>query len=256
VPTRPLLLLIFCAPTATTDPKKRHASTRRAFVRPGAGGLGWCSATCCRFDSFGETVLSREQPAAESRQVSPEDWVSEHGDYLYRFALARVGRPEAAEDLVQETLLAGLKAAPSFAGQSSERTWLTGILKNKLVDRIRQSQRSALLADLNKSDDFLEGLFDRSGHWKVGPKEWAGEPSRILETREFLEAFQNCLARLPTRLREVFSTRVLDEMPPAEICQVLAISSTNLWTLVHRARVRLWSCLDKAGLGLSNGEKY
>jgi RNA polymerase sigma factor (sigma-70 family) len=82
---------------------------------------------------------------SEGRTTSPADaarWVDEHGDALYRYALGRVGRADVAEDLVQETFLAALRAAGSFAGRSSERTWLTGILKNKLIDRLRREGRS------------------------------------------------------------------------------------------------------------------
>ncbi len=184
-------------------------------------------------------MLNREQPDLAGGKARPERWLDEHGDYLYRFALARVDGPEAAEDMVQETLLAALTAAPSFAGRSSERTWLTGILKHKLVDRMRQSQRARLVADLDEPDECLDGLYDRAGHWKAAPREWLGDPARALERREFWEAFQHCLAHLPDRLRNVFSSRVLDEIPSAEVCQVLGISATNLWTLVDRARVRI-----------------
>ena len=93
-------------------------------------------------------MLNQEQPGPVREQACPEGWVDKYGDYLYRFALVRVDSPEAAEDLVQETFLAALKAAPSFAGRSSERTWLTGILKNKMVDRLRQAQGARLVADL------------------------------------------------------------------------------------------------------------
>jgi RNA polymerase sigma-70 factor (TIGR02943 family) len=194
-------------------------------------------------------VLSRDQPGPVRGEVCPERWVDEHADYLYRFALARVGAPEAAEDLVQETLLAALEAAPSFAGRSSERTWLTGILKNKLVDRLRQTQRARLVADLGRPDDFVDGLYDRAGHWKAGPREWEGDPARALERREFWEAFRHCHAHLPDRMREVFSLRHLDGVPGPEVCRVLGISATNLWALLHRARVRLWRCLDRTGFG-------
>jgi RNA polymerase sigma-70 factor (TIGR02943 family) len=193
--------------------------------------------------------LSRERPDLVPGQARPESWVDEHGDYLYRFALARADGPETAEDLVQETLLAALKAAPAFAGRSSERTWLTGILKNKMVDRLRQTQRARLVADLGGPDECLDELYDRAGHWKAGPREWRGDPAGALERREFWEAFRHCHAHLPDRLREVFSLRLLDGMPAAEVCQALDISATNLWALVHRARVRLWRCLARTGFG-------
>jgi RNA polymerase sigma-70 factor (ECF subfamily) len=181
--------------------------------------------------------------------LDPARWVDEHGDYLYRFALARVGRPEAAEDLVQETLLAALQAAGRFAGRASERTWLIGILKKKLIDRFRSGRRTQSAADLDAADDWLDGLYDHTGHWKAAPGRWGADPAELLQRREFWEAFQRCLAGLPDRLREVLSLRLLDDVPAPEVCQTFGISATNLWTLLHRARLRLWHCLDGKGLG-------
>jgi RNA polymerase sigma-70 factor (ECF subfamily) len=185
--------------------------------------------------------------------VDPARWLDEHGDHLYRFALARVGRPDAAEDLVQETLLAGLRAAANFGGRSTERTWLTGILKNKLIDRLRREKVRRELPSTGPEnpqgpDGWLDGLYDHTGHWKSPPGAWGADPAALLERREFWEAFEVCRDRLPDRLREVLSLRVLDDVPPAEICQALDITASNLWTLLHRARLRLWECLDRKGL--------
>ena len=68
------------------------------------------------------------------------DWLNQHGDYLYRFALARLRDPHLAEDVVQETFLAAIKS-PNFAEQSAPRTWLTGILKHKIIDVMRKNVR-------------------------------------------------------------------------------------------------------------------
>ena len=195
--------------------------------------------------------MSQEPPTPPRTRPDPAGWVDEHGDYLYRYAFARVGRAEVAEDLVQETFLAALRALDSFAGRSSERTWLTSILKNKLIDRLRQQQRTPIAADLGLTDAWLDGLYDRTGHWRrrAAPGKWGKNPVELLEQREFWQTFEQCRAALPERLREVLSLRLLDDVPAAEICQALGISANNLWTLLHRARVRLWQCLDRKGLG-------
>jgi RNA polymerase sigma-70 factor (ECF subfamily) len=184
--------------------------------------------------------------------LDPTRWVDEHGDHLYRYALARVGSPDEAQDLVQETLLAALQAAGGFAGRSSERTWLIGILKNKLVDRLRRARRTRTAADL-EADDWLDDLYDRTGHWKAAPGRWGTDPAELLQRREFWDAFERCRAALPPRLGEVLALRLLDDVPAADVCQALGISTTNLWTLLHRARVRLWACLDSKGLGPVTG---
>jgi RNA polymerase sigma-70 factor (ECF subfamily) len=175
--------------------------------------------------------------------------VDEHGDYLYRYALARVGRREAAEDLVQDTFLAALQAVDTFAGRSTERTWLTSILKKKLIDRLRRQHRTRLASDLGQTDAWLDGLHDWAGRWKAAPGRWGGDPVELLQRREFWQAFERCRAGLPDRLREVLSLRLLDNVPAEKICRALDISPTNLWTLLHRARARLWHCLDRKGLG-------
>jgi RNA polymerase sigma-70 factor (ECF subfamily) len=188
--------------------------------------------------------MSEGQPAPDASR-----WVDEHGDALYRYALGRVGRADVAEDMVQETFLAALRAAGGFAGRSSERTWLTGILKNKLIDRLRREGRTRAATDLGVPDDWLDGLYDATGHWRSPPGAWGADPAALLERREFWEAFERCRAGLPDRLREVLSLRLLDGVPAPELCAALGITANNLWTLLHRARVRLWQCLDRQGLG-------
>jgi RNA polymerase sigma-70 factor (ECF subfamily) len=195
--------------------------------------------------------MNQETPTPPRTRPDPAAWVDEHGDYLYRYALARVVRPDVAEDLVQETFLAALRNLANFAGRSSERTWLTSILKSKLIDRLRQQHRVALASDLAQSDTWLDEVFSRKGFWRrrAVPGQWGKNPLELLEQQEFWQAFEECRAALPDRLREVLSLRLLDEVPTDEICQTLGISPNNLWTLLHRARVRLWHCLDRKGLG-------
>jgi RNA polymerase sigma-70 factor (ECF subfamily) len=180
--------------------------------------------------------------------------VDQHGDYLYRYARARLSRPEEAEDLVQETFLAALQAAGTFAGRSTVRTWLTGILRNKLIDRLRLRHGTQVAADVGHTDEWIDGLYDRTGHWKAAPGRWGSDPVELLQRQEFWQAFEACRAGLPERLRDVLSLRLLDDVPAAAICKALGVSPTNLWTLLHRARVRLWHCLDRKGLGPSKGK--
>jgi RNA polymerase sigma-70 factor (ECF subfamily) len=192
------------------------------------------------------------QPAA----ADPERWVDDHGDYLFRYARARLGSVELAEDLVQETLLAALQSVDRFAGQSTERTWLTRILKNKLVDRLRRGGRVQAASDLGDDSDWVDSLYDRGGHWKTPPGRWGTDPVAVLQHREFWSAFERCLMNLPDRLRSVLSQRLLDQVPAPKVCEDLGISANNLWTLLHRARLRLWHCLDRDGLGpLSGGRQ-
>ena len=104
--------------------------------------------------------------------VSTHDWLNEHGDYLYRFALARLRDPHQAEDVVQETFLAAIKS-PNFAEHSAPRTWLTGILKHKIIDVMRKSVREIAASDLmNDEDANMDEFFDEKGHWAEPPLAW------------------------------------------------------------------------------------
>jgi RNA polymerase sigma-70 factor (ECF subfamily) len=112
-------------------------------------------------------------------------WVEEHGDYLYRFAMSRLGRADLAEDAVQETFLAALRASETFAGLSSERTWLAGILRNKVVDQVRRAGKALLASELEATGEWADGLFDRWDHWKRPPGPWGDGPAGEAERAEF-----------------------------------------------------------------------
>jgi RNA polymerase sigma-70 factor (ECF subfamily) len=173
-----------------------------------------------------------------------ERWVDRHGDCLYRYALLRLGTPERAADVVQETFLEALGARGSFAGRSSERTWLIGILRHKILDHYRKSGREQALFDGAAREATFEPGFDRRGHWETIPGSWAGEPSRVLETREFWDVFGRCLARLPRGLADAFFLREVDGLKAEEVQELLGISPANLWARLCRARTLLRGCLE------------
>lgn len=192
-------------------------------------------------------VIVKVRPQRRKAQAvgqDPENWVDEHGDYLFGYALLRVRDRELAEELVQETFLAALKARHNFAGQSSEKTWLVGILKHKIIDHFRRVSREHSVADF-EANGHEEDLFRQTGewvdHWKPesAPKEWANDPGRLLEQKEFWEVFKRCLAELPPRLAQAFTLREIDGFSSEEICEILNISANNLWVMLHRARALL-----------------
>jgi len=173
----------------------------------------------------------------------PEAWVDTHADALFRYALLKVRDSEAAEDLVQETFLAAIQSRESFRGASALRTWLIGILRHKILDRMRQSARQPTMNE-DAYDSLVDGQFDRKGRWITRPGRWQMDPARLLENREFWQIFQSCLEDLPGRLGDAFSLRVMNEIKSEEVCKFLEISSTNLWVMLHRARARLRACIE------------
>jgi RNA polymerase sigma-70 factor, ECF subfamily len=178
------------------------------------------------------------------------NWLNEHGDYLYRFALARLRDPHLAEDVVQETFLAAIKS-PSFAEQSAPRTWLTGILKHKIIDVMRKNVREIAASDLIDDEDAnVDDFFDDAGKWTDKPLKW-DMPENALEQKQFLGILQTCMEKLPAKSAQIFMLRDVQETDNEEICKELNISPTNAWVMLYRARLGLRKCLEINWLGAS-----
>ncbi len=174
--------------------------------------------------------------------LDPAQWVDRHGDYLYRYALSRLRDAEASEEVVQDAFVAGLRSVDQYAGTGAERAWLLGILKRKIVDHIRLRSRARSM-EAGGSEDSSESLFDHRGFWKADPRIFGSDPSASLEKREFWAALRKCLDALPGRQADAFTLREMDEKTSDEICKELEVSPSNLWVLLHRARLRLANCL-------------
>ncbi len=190
--------------------------------------------------------LESESPTSEiSGKMDPEKWLDECGDCLYGFALLRVRKPEVAEDMVQETLLAAMRSKDRFEGKSSVRTWLIGILKYKILDYFRKLGRETSFTDLNFLEDEFGEKFENN-YWihKLGPKKWRSDGETSLDRDEFWVTIQGCLSKLPPRIADVFMLREMDDQSMDEICSALTISQSNLWVMLHRARMALRECLE------------
>jgi RNA polymerase sigma-70 factor (ECF subfamily) len=179
----------------------------------------------------------------------PERWVDEHGDYLFKYAMIRLRDPQKAEDAVQETFLAALKGGKSFQGKSAEKTWLAGILKNKIIDHFRRASRETSFTDLSffedeESDRFVAGGLGNGG-WihEFGPQEWP-DAGASLDNELFWKSYRDCAAKLPAKVAAVFNLREVDDMDSKEVCELLNISESNLWVMLHRARMALRRCLE------------
>ncbi|RYC15660.1 RNA polymerase factor sigma-70 [Ciceribacter ferrooxidans] len=167
---------------------------------------------------------------------------------MLKFATLQLSDPIAAEDAVQEALTGALRNATSFGGRSALRTWVFAILKNKIVDMIRQRQRRAEiqpLLNVESDDEETTELFDRRGMWRPEdrPTDW-GNPEDELLGKEFWRVFDACLNHLPAQQGRIFMMREFLDMATTEICAEADITVSNLNVMLHRARLRLRGCLE------------
>lgn len=180
----------------------------------------------------GEMNASEIAPALE--QLRPQ---------LLKFALLQLRNPAWAEDAVSETLLAALEKPQAFGRQSQLKTWLIGILKHKLVDQIRRNCRELSITTEDDEQNFEDELFKEDGHWREVPPDW-GDPEHSLRQVEFMQVLEACVDKLPGQQGRLFMMREWLELETDEICKTLQISPTNLWVMLHRARLRLRECLE------------
>jgi RNA polymerase sigma-70 factor (ECF subfamily) len=173
----------------------------------------------------------------------PTRWVDRYGDALLRFALSRVGRPDVAEDLVQETFLAAWKARESFDARASFGTWLCGILRRKIADHYRRTGREPLVE--LEAVDTDGSLFGKRGKWLEGTSRWKETPEQLAENSEFWGVMAGCLASLPAHLAQAFQLRELRMASMEEVCAATGITPKNLSVRLHRARLLLRRCLDQ-----------
>lgn len=186
------------------------------------------------------------EPPNENAKTTPDlatdasQWVLAHGDTLYRFALMRVRDSSVAEELMQETFLAALKGIQEFRGRSSARTWLIGILKHKVMDHLRHACREVPTEDIDME---VDAYFNDRGGWAVPPS-IVGNPAENVEQEELRGKLAECMQELPERLSRVFVLTQIDGLSAKETCKVLGITTTNLWVMLYRARLRLQRCLQ------------
>lgn len=165
-----------------------------------------------------------------------ERWLREYGDALFAYAFRRLSDADEAEDAVQETLIAGIRAADGFRGDSTEKTWLIGILRHKVIDVLRN--RRVTPVPLETGDDERSASF-QNGFWKKRPRKWPALPEDEMRRRELQAALDRAIDELPPMMRTAFCLKEIDGIASKEICKVMNISPTNFWTLLHRARLRL-----------------
>lgn len=176
------------------------------------------------------TVLANAATPPSFTPIAWPDLVS-HRSYLVRFAQRKLHDPMLAEDVVHDVFEAVLSGRAAFGGRAALRSWLTAILKHKIVDLVRS--RAGL--DSLDAQDNEDG--DASGALECPQP----QPDEVAEQRQRLRHTLDRINALPASLRDVMHLRVLQEQPTEAVCQALAISEENLFVRLHRARKQLLS---------------
>lgn len=177
-------------------------------------------------------------PTAES---DPTTWVEQHGDCLFAYAMSKIRNREVAEEVVQETFLAALRHQDQYRGAGEHGAWLMGILKRKVIDHFRSASKQPMA--LEEDDSVVSSFFDGTGHWTTEAAKTSALRLDSIEREEFREIFSKCIERLPSLQSMVFLMKEVEEKDGEEVCKLAGITSSNLWVLMHRARLRLAECI-------------
>lgn len=176
--------------------------------------------------------------------INPNNWIDLYSDYLFNYTISRVSDREIAQDLVQDTFLAGLKSMKNFKGEASERTWLISILKRKIIDHYRKINSKKGKAEVRityNSDAESEG--DWLEERVADPFDKTAEDT--MQNSELGDAIHKCLEKLPSKQAEIFKMKTVLGYETDVICNELNITASNLWVIIHRARTSMASCLEK-----------
>jgi RNA polymerase sigma-70 factor (ECF subfamily) len=184
----------------------------------------------------------------------PSSWVTNYADYLYNFAFVRVNKKEIAEDLVQDTFVSALNSLKGFKGNSSEKTWMTTILKNKIIDYYRKKGRQHSSIDDSKdinANDKMDYYFDNNknndGQWnsQPSPTDWKTTFETPYDKKEFHKILEKCLSKVPERWAVAFKLKHFDDCTSEEICNELMITPSNYWVIIHRVKLQLRDCMEQ-----------
>ena len=181
----------------------------------------------------------------KENNVDPSEWVSLYGDYLYRFALSRVSDPSAAEDIVQETFLAGFKNLDKFDGRVEVKFWLRAILRNKSVDYLRKHLREIPTDEIQKYDVEPNNYRKLTGVPSNKIDQTPFEPEKVIDRKEFWAVFNKCMGKLKDPMHDIYMLKEIEGIKNEDLCKEFDITPNNLWVIIHRARKQLKACLKK-----------
>ena len=178
-----------------------------------------------------------------NHQLNPNKWIDLYSDYLFNYTITRVNDREIAKDIIQDTFFAGLKSMKNFKGEASERTWLISILKRKIIDYYRKINSKKGRAEVRMT--YIND--DQEGDWLEERVEDEGylNAEETIENTELSDAIYDCMSKLSEKQATVFKMKTILGYETDTICNELNITPSNLWVLIHRARIQMAECLEK-----------
>lgn len=193
--------------------------------------------------------MAQPDPADGAGRLDDPAFVADLRRRMLRFAKLQLSDPSLAEDAVQEAFVGALRGSDRFAGRAAYRSWVFAILRHKIADQLRAQLRYASqpsVADEPEADPVVDGMFASDGHWTTdaAPANW-GDPQAALQDTQFWRVFEACLDHLPGQLARLFMMREFVELDSHEICRTTGVTTSNLNVSLHRARLRLRSCLEQ-----------
>lgn len=169
-------------------------------------------------------------------------WVDDFTDDLYQRARHKTGDPHLASDLVQDTFMAAAESLQNFRNDSSPKTWLFSILNRKIIDHYRSKYRQTVKMESSSFSLF----FNEGGDWNQSkmPGDWGDDEPHLLDNEEFLSVLKDCFEGLPDKWNACMKLKYFMNKKGEEICKELDISPSNLWQMMHRAKLKLRDCVE------------
>ena len=183
---------------------------------------------------LGQRIRSGESEALEAV-------VYAYSQQVLRAALGAGLELQRAQEVTQDTFATFIEKASQFEGRSHVRTWLFGILHNKIAEARRALQRDRQMDEI---DEVVERRFKPKGGWLRPPQ----PVDMKLYSSEVGGFLKKCLEFVPTQQRMAFVLREVEEFDSKEICKILGVTRTNLGVLMYRARNHLRECLEAKGV--------
>jgi RNA polymerase sigma-70 factor (TIGR02943 family) len=184
-----------------------------------------------------------------SKDQTIKEWVESFSEGLYLWAFKKTSKKEVAEDLVQETFLAALKAFDKFEGRSSAKTWLHSILNHKIIDYYRKNSKLQAKTDSLDEPKAMEvsDAFFKKGHWNDFQQGnvWNEEEQELLDNPEFNKVLAACMGNLPERWHSALTSKYLLQKDAQAICKELDITASNYWQIIRRAKLLVRACLNQ-----------